>query len=81
MMMKMIKMVHMVHNECSLTMIANSVIIAQFKCSLIIFQHLIDVCTETLAKNCSLQVLSEIRRDDLSFRNIFWQKMQQKTNE
>ena len=44
----------------------------------IIFQHLIDVCTETLAKNCSLQVLSEIRRDDLSFQNIFGQKMQQK---
>ena len=26
--------------------------------SVIIFQHMIDVCTETLAKNCSVQVLS-----------------------
>ena len=48
----------------------------------IIFQHLIDVCTETLAKNCSLQVLSEICREDHSLQTIFWQKKAtKKTNE
>ena len=32
--------------------------IAIFLNSVIIFQHMIDVCTETFAKNCSVQVLS-----------------------